>query len=164
MGTYATTTSLQTRLINTSFDTATAALATEMITDAESEVNKYLARRYDLTGATFQTSTSIPPLVRQMATRLAEGYMWKAMSRGSKESLSRGKELIDGVMKNLADLSEYKGELLMTSGALVPDMSNTAYRVLSNTKNYSPTFNEDKPTSWRVDGDKLDDIATERES
>lgn len=163
MGTYSTTTSLETRMVNVSFDTATAALAGEMISDAEAEVNKYLSRRYDISTVTFQTATSIPPLVRSMATRLAEGYMWQAMSRGSKESLARGKALIDGVMENLKAIAEYKGEIMATSGSVIVDMSNTSYRVLSNTKDYTPTFNEDPPTKWKIDSDKLDDIASERD-
>lgn len=134
-----------------------------MIEDAENEVDKYLSRRYDIASATFQTTTSIPPIVRSMSTRLAEAYMWKSMSRGSKESLSRGKDLEKSVLDNLKLIADYKADLLLTDGSLVVDMSNTSARVLSNTRSYSTTFNEDDSLSWQVDEDKLTDIASERD-
>lgn len=163
MGLYATTTAIATRLVNVDFDSATTDLSREMIADAEAEVNKYICKRYDLSSATFQTSGSIPPMVTALATRLAEGYMWCAMSRGSKESLARGNSLIKGVMENLKELAEYKAALVSTSGALIVESSNTAYRVLSNTETYTETFAEDDPLDWAVDRDKLDDIANERD-
>lgn len=164
MGLYTTTTTLQLRMLAVQFDSNTTSLVGEMITDAEAEINKFLSRRYDLSGATFQTTSSIPPIVRMLANRLSEGYSWLGLSRGSKESIARGKMLIDGVMENLRNISEYKVDLLDTSGSLIQDMSNTSYRVLSNTDEYSNTFNEDSPLNWAVDSDKLDDIADERDS
>ena len=160
---YATTSSLDTRMVGLTFDTATTALAAEMIVDAENEVNKYLARRYDLSSSYFATTTAIPPIVRSLTTRLAEAYMWKSGSRGGKESITRGEALEKSVMKNLEDIAAYKGELTDTLGSIIPDKSNTAYRVLSNTQGYTPTFNEDKAESWRVDQDKLEDIRNERD-
>jgi len=160
---YLTTTTLDTRMVGLTFDSVTTALATEMISDAEAEVNKWLSRRYDLSSAYFQTTTGTPPIVRSLATRLAEGYMWRANSRGSKESLTRAKSFIDDVMNNLKNIAGYKVDLTDTTGALIPDKSNTAYRVLSNTTDYANTFNEDDSLNWAVDPDKLDDISTERE-
>lgn len=78
--------------------------------------------------------------------------------------MKRGKEFIDQAMDNLKLLSEYKVDLIDSSGDVVADMSQTAYRVLSNTDSYSNTFNEDDELSWSVDSDKLDDIDTERNS
>ena len=149
-------------MIGINFDAATTSLASAMIDDAEAEVNKYLSRRYDLSSATFQTSTSVPPIVRALTTTLAEGYMWERLSRGSKESLSRGKNLVDQVLKNLGQIASYKVDLVNTTGSLITDMSNTAFRVLSSTTDYSTTFNEDEETDWEVDPDKLDDISSER--
>lgn len=150
-------------MIGVTFDDATTDLANEMIKDADAEVNKYLSRRYDLASNSFQTTTSIPPLVRAMTTRLAEGYMWKAMSRGSKESIARGDSLIKDVIENLKVIASYTGELLDTAGSVVVDKENTAYKVLCNTSNYSNTINEDSELKWRIDSDKLDDIASERD-
>lgn len=163
MGIYATTTSLDTLMPGVTFDTATTALASKLITRAENEVNKYLSRRYDLSGSPFDTSTSIPPLVTSLTEMIAEGYFWKANSRGGKESLARGEGLLKDARENLKMLAEYKADLLDTSGDPVADMTSPSYRVLSNTTNYTPTFAEDSETSWAVDGDKLDDIASERD-
>jgi len=163
LGLYATTTSLSTRMIGVTFDSLTTALATEMINDAESEVNKYLSRRYNLSSADFQTTTGIPPLVRTLSTRLAEGYMWKSNSRGGKESLKRGESLERSVLDNLKLIAEYKSDLTLTNGSLVSEAVNSAVRVLSNTEDYSNTFNEDDSLSWQIDDDKLTDIASERD-
>ena len=163
MGLYCTTTALQTRLVNIVFDTATGSLASEMINDAEAEVNKFLSKRYDLGSNYFQTSTSIPPAVRALTTRLATSYMWEAMSRGSKESLARASAIEKRVLDNLQMISEYKADLVDTAGSVITDMSQTGYRVLSNTTSYANTFNEDDEMNWAVDDDKIDDIAAERE-
>ena len=163
MGTYCTTTSLQTLMIGVTFDSVTTSLATKLITHAENEVNKYLSKRYDLSASTFQTSTSIPPLVTSLTETLSEGYMYQRMSRGGKEGMARGKELITQATDNLKLISEYKMDLFATNGSLITDMSNTAYRVSSTTDTYSNTFNEDDELLWEVDSDKEDDIESERE-
>lgn len=163
MGNYATTTSLATVMPDISFDTATTALVSELIDQAETEVNKYLSRRYDLSSSYFQTTTSIPPLVRTLTKRLAEGYTWKAMSRGAKESLKRGQVLEDGVIKNLELIQNYQSDLSDTAGAVIPDFTNTAMRVKCNTSTYRPTFDEDDPLAWQVDPTKLSDISDSRD-
>jgi len=161
MGTYATTTSLQTLMVGTTFDTATTSLATKLITHAENEINKYISKRYDVSN--FSTSTAVPPLLTSLCETLSEGYMYQRMSRGGKESVNRAKTLIDQAVDNLKLIAEYKLDLVNTAGSVVTDMSQTAYRVLSNTTDYSNTFNEDDPLNWEVDQDKLDDIESERE-
>lgn len=163
MGTYATTTSLAINMIGLTFDTATTLMAAKRITDAENEINKYLSTRYDLSASRFQTSTSIPPLVTSLCEKLAEGYIWRSNSRGGKESIARGRELIKEATDNLILISDYKVDLLATAGSVIDDMSNTAYRVMCNTSSYVPTFNEDDELNYRVDPNKLDDIASERD-
>lgn len=162
MALYATTTTLEIRMVSVQFDTQTTALAVEMCADAEAEVNKWLSKRYDISSATFQTSTSLPPMCRALATRLAEGYMWQALSRGAPESLSRAKALIDRVMENLKDIANYNAALVSTSGGLIVESSNTAYRVKSTTSNYVPTFDEGNPQQWRVDPNRINDIDDEK--
>jgi hypothetical protein len=133
-------------------------LASKAVTQAECEVDKYLSKRYDLTSATFQTSTSIPPIVTQMSERLAEAYLWQWLSRGSKDSLKRAQAIIEDVKTNLEAIREYEMDVIGVTGAVVDDMSNSAYRVQCNTTNYVPTFDESKETGWVVDPEKLDDI------
>lgn len=166
MGTYSTTTTLDLLAVGVNFSaTDTTTLASKLIDHAEAEINKYISKRYDLTSSYFQTSTSIPPLVKQWADSLAEGYLWGRLSRGGagKESLKRSQELIKEVKENLQALIDFKISLVDSTGALIPDSSNTAQRVLCNTSDYSTTFNEDDELLQAVDSDKLDDIATERD-
>lgn len=163
MGQYATTTTLDLVMVGINFSaTDMPTLAAKAIEQAEAEVNKYLSKRYDLSSNTFQTSTSIPPLVKQMTERLAEGYLWQWMSRGSKESLTRGKELIDEVKGNLGLIASRQADLLNTTGSIISDLSTASYRIQCTTSNYTDTFAEDDELNWAVDSDKLDDIATNR--
>lgn len=148
-------------MVGTNFDSLTTSLATKLITHSENEVNKWLSKRYDV-GA-WSTSTSVPPLVTSLTETLAEGYMHQRMSRGGKDAVNRGAGLIKQVLENLKLISEYKLDLVDSNGDIVTDMSNTAYRVLSNTDTYSSTFNEDDPLNWEIDQDKLDDIESERD-
>ena len=140
-------------------------LGSRMIDRAEAEINKYLSKRYDLTANTFQTSTSVPPLIRQLADMLSEGYMWQSLSRGGagKESMDRGKDLIKEAKSNLELIAGYHMDLVNTTGSVISDFSNTAYSVLSNTETYTPTFDEDDELSWAVDSDKLQDISDSRD-
>ncbi len=162
MGIYCTTTSLQTLMVGTSFDTATTSLATKLITHAENEVNKYLSKRYDV-GTFNTTSTAVPPLVTSLTETLSEGYMYQRMARGGKESMQRAKDLIAQAIDNLKLISDYKEDLVDSSGDVVTDMSQTAYRVLSNNSGYTETFAEDDSLNWVIDPDKLDDIDSERD-
>ncbi len=163
MGIYCTTTSLAIVMVGTTFDSATTALGGKCITWAEAEINKYLSKRYDLTDSLFATSTSIPPMVTTWAEQLAQGYMYKNMGRGGKEARERGQDLIDGVLKNLEMIKEHDVDLIDSDGDVVPEMAASGFQVLSNTKNYSSTFNEDDELSWCVSSNKLDDVSSERD-
>src|SRR3990167_9278237 len=104
MGTYCTTSTLELMLTGVNF-TATnmTTLGSKAIEHAEAEVNKYLSKRYDITSDTFQTSTSIPPLVKAIAERLAQANMYEFLSRGGagKESLARASALKKESIENL---------------------------------------------------------------
>ncbi len=161
MGLYATTTSLQVLMVGTKFDTATTSLANKLITHAENEVNKYISKRYDI-GSFNTTSTAVPPLLTTLTETLSEGYMYQRMSRGGKDAMKRAEMLITQAIDNLKLISEYKEELIDSNGDVIQDMSQTGYRVLSNTNDYANTFNEDDELNWKVSTEKLDDIDNER--
>lgn len=161
MGTYCTTTSLQILMIGTVFDSLTTSLANKLITHSENEINKYLSKRYDI-GSFIDTSTSVPPIVTSICETLAEGYMHQRMSRGGKESMARGKSLIDQAIANLTLISEFKADLFDSNGDIIADSENTPFKIQSSTVNYANTFNEDDQINWEVDQTKLDDIDTER--
>ena len=61
------------------------------------------------------------------------------------------------------DLADYKSELVDSDGTKVDARANSRYRVLDSTSDYHNTFNEDSPLDWNVSGDKLDDIADDRD-
>ena len=159
MGTYCTTTSLQTLMYGVNFDTATTSLATECIDMAENEINKYMSKRYD----TSSFYTNVPPLVCSWCKSWSAGKMWVFMSRGGKDSIVRGRSLIKGVRENMEDVREYKMHLVDTAGSILPEKPNTAWSIKCSTSDYTPTFNEDAPENWKVDSDKLQDIADERD-
>jgi len=161
MGLYATVSSLETLMVGTQFDTATTALCSKLITHAENEINKYLSKRYDI-GSFYTSTASVPPMITTLAESLTEGYMYQRMSRGGKEAMGRGKALIEPAIDNLKLIAEYKADLLDASGDSIEESSDSAYQVLSTTKDYYPTFNEDDELSWKVDPDKLSDIQSER--
>lgn len=144
----------------TSF-TGLTSLANELITDAEAEVNKHLSQRYDISQSYFQTTSSVPPLVRKITKWLAVGYLFESQSRGSKETFKRADRYIKRAMDNLKEIKEYKAGLLNTAGSAISDSTDDLI-VESSTQNYSSTFNEDDPLNWDVDQDKIDDIASER--
>ena len=161
MGIYSTTTSLQTLMIGTEFDTATTSLANKLITHAENEINKYISKRYDISSFN-DTSTSVPPILTSICETLSEGYMYQRMSRGGKESLSRAKQLIDQAIDNLKLIADYKLDLVDSSGDRILDLASGAFQILSTTQGYANTFNEDDQLNWKVDSLKLDDIDSER--
>lgn len=160
---YASFTSLQTLMVGMNLTTTSnlGSVTTMVIDRAERRINSVLARRYDLSTAYFQTTSSIPPQLREWATMLAQGYLWKESARAGagKEAMARGEGLLKEVFADLKLLAAYELELVDTAGSLVPDMSETSYRVLCNTTNYVDTFDEGEENSWRVDPDKLEDIA-----
>lgn len=158
MGTYCTTTSLEILMVGTTFDTATTALISKLITHSENEVNKYLSKRYDLNSI----AISVPPLVTSLTETLTEGYAYQRMSRGGKDAMKRGNELIKQAIDNLKLIADFKADLLDSTGQTIADDVNATGRVLCNTKDYSTTFNEDSELKWEIDSDKLDDIESER--
>lgn len=162
MGTFATTTSLSAKMIGTVFDTATTALASTCVTDAENEVKKMLSKRYDFTATPFLTTTTIPPMVTMITETLALGYMYENMSRGSKEGYARADRFIERAMDNLTKLLDGDVQLMDSSGSLIPEIEGD-WRVIGTGSSYSPTFNEDDPKNWEVDKEKIQDIADERD-
>lgn len=154
-------TALSIKMVGTVFNTATTSLATQCITDAENEIKKRLAKRYDFSAAPFLTTTTYPPMIVTLTETLAIGYMYDNMSRGGKEGMARADRYIKRVMDNLTELNEGAAQLLDTTGAPVSEIEGewTVYA----TEAYSHTFNEDEPKDWAVSTDKLDDISDERD-
>lgn len=153
-------------MVGVTFDSATTALATSCITQAENEVRKYLSKRFDLsTGTVFDlTSTaSTPPIVETLTEMYSQGLIYFYQSRGGKESISRGEKLMKMVTDNLEKIAEYELDIVGATGAIIDDKEETGFRVLTNTDGYTETFAEDDPLNWAVDTDKLSDIESDRD-
>jgi hypothetical protein len=149
-------------MVGTTFDTATTSLATECITNAENKIREILSKRYDVSSAAFQTSTSTPPVVQTLCKWLATGYMYENLSRGGKDAFTRADRYIKKAMDNMSDIVAYKANIIDSTGSVLTE-STESMPMYSNTDDYSETFNEDSPLDWAVDSDKLDDISTDRE-
>jgi len=160
VGTYYTTTALATYLIgaNTA-DTATANVMADSIDSAESEIAKYLSKRYSV--GDWTTAALAPPIVKTWAQWLSAGFYYEVVGRGSKESFKRSDRLINRAVDNLKLVNSGELDILDTSGSSITEDSSP-YEVYSNTDDYSPTFNEDTNTAWKVDSTKLEDIASSR--
>lgn len=163
MGTFSTTTTLDTVMVGVNFNTATTSLAGECITWAEDEIRKYLSVRYDLTADAFQTSTSTPPLVKSWCTRLACGYLEVQNSRGGRQAIELGEKKIESVLSNLKMVAEGTLSIADSTGSLLTESTNSHFAVDSNTDGYAQTFNVDDPLDWGVDSDRLDDVKDERD-
>lgn len=159
MGTFATTTSLQTLLPGVTFDTATTSLASMCITWAEGFIRTNLARRYDMSASPFNTTTSIPTHITSITEKMAMGHYYKNSSRGSKESISRGEALLTEARNEILSIARYETDLVDTSFTAIANRSSEIY---ASTSAYHTTFDEDDPVNWDVDQDKLDDIDTAR--
>jgi len=147
-------------MIGTTFDTATTTLADKACARAETEINKYICKRYDVSNYTFTTS---PPLLYSLCDDLSVGYMYLAMGRGSKESFTRAKMYMDPAMLNLREIRDYKGDLYDTSGSIIADSSNGSYYAKSTTEDYDNIFDLDDPIKWRIDSDQSTAISDDRE-
>ncbi len=148
-------------MVGTTFDTATTSLASACVYDAENEIKKLLAKRYDFGASPFLTTTSIPPIISTLTETLAIGYMYENMARGSKEGYARADRYIKRVMDNIEKLNEGMAQLVDSSGVVVPEIDGEW--AIRNTENYPTTFNEDDPKHWRVSKTKLEDISDDRE-
>ena len=160
MGTFATTTSLQTLIPGVTFDAATTSLCTMCITWAESFIRGKLSRRYNMSASPFNTSTSIPPQITAIAERMAMGYYFRNSSRGSKESLARANELLKDAQAEVMDIASWKSDLVDTTFASVSERSTGIHESFSS---YHTTFDEDDPVDWSVDDDKLSAISDGRD-
>ncbi len=150
-------------MVGVTFDNKTISLSKNCIKEAENEINKWVSKRYNITSYLTTTAySSLPPLLQTWNDRLAEGYMWVRLSRGSKESISRGKELIKDVKDCLMALADNEIDLFDSSGSIVSELENPQ-QVLSNTEDYHTTFDEDDPLNWSIDKDKVDDIISDRD-
>lgn len=148
-------------MVGTTFDAISNSLAAACIYDAENEIKKQLSNQFDLTLSYFTAYVNVPPMVETLTLNLAQGYMYEANSRGSKEGYARADRYIKRAMDNLAKIADGSLQLLDNAGAqIVP--TKTKWQVKCNTSTFQPTFDEDEPRRWKIDPNKLDAIESAR--
>lgn len=162
MGTFATTTAIDTLIPGVDLSTTTASsLASKCITWAENRVKSCLSKRYDVSA--WNTSTSVPPQVTSITEMLASGYFFKKISRGGPASIERGNESIKDANSELMELAKKQCDLLDSTGSFVSERSTeVSASVISSTNAYYTTFDEDDPINWSIDPDKVSDIEAGR--
>lgn len=157
MGNYVTTTALYPVLVGVEEDTATTALLGKCIGWAENEINASLARRYTVSNFL----PNVPPVVTTLTDQIATGLFHIYNARGPKGMAQVGERMLVAPRATLLALAEGREGLVDSDGELVSPTTSPA--VLSNTDEYAPIFGLDKPTSWKVDSDQLDEIRSERD-
>jgi len=163
VGTFATTTALDTLMPGTGFDTQTNNAGTKAIDWSENWIKGKLSKRYNVAALPFTAYTSTSQLT-SYAEQLAMGYLFKIQSRGSKESISRGQALIDEVKQSIMEIADYQCDLLDASTSSIPvgDKSGRV-EIIGSASGYHTTFDEDDPLNWKPDSDKLTDIESDRD-
>ena len=162
MGTFATFTSLDTIIPGVQIDTTTGqSLASICINWAENKVKAKLSRRYDVSN--WSTSTAVPPQITSITEMIACGHLFKQISRGAPESITRGNEIMQDGIDQLMQLANMECDLVNTAGSLINERTDsTREEVISSTTGYHTTFDEDSPLNWVIDPDKVSDIDSGR--
>jgi phage gp36-like protein len=139
--------------------TAASALVAQAITDAEAEIDGYVANRYSL------PFSSVPVQVSAIADSLACYYTYlyvysaDNMNRNAfSEGQSTRYEIQLNKLKAIAD-----GEVVLTvSGGGVVEQASSSSMVISANQSYTPIFDVDTSTSWGIDSDRSDAITNDR--
>ena len=140
--------------------TDTTARITAYITQAENIVNGKVVRRYDISAF---TSTSCPPMLQTIAKDICCYYVMRALFAGDNQNASEWAEKFKDQIGMLDEVRDGKIDLFNSAGVMLAERSTDNLSMVdSNTKDYSPSFGEDSPLNWKVDGDKLDDISNGR--
>jgi phage gp36-like protein len=137
--------------------TASSALVTQAIADAEAEINGYVARRYSL------PFTDVPVQIRAIADGLAVFYSY--MYLYSSDSMNRNDFTDDPRYKiqlsKLSAIADGEIRLTLTNGSAVVEPSSSS-EVVSGNMRYATTFDVDTCTSWGVDSDRITTINDDR--
>ena len=129
---------------------------------AENKMKSMLSKRYTMSDSTFQTSTSIPPILTDICQQWASGLIKLHGAWGGEDDLKAGRALIKDSEDCVMRIAAGKDDLLNTAGGAITVKTDHKYRALSNTESYHSTFDEDSPLNWQIDVDKKDDIGDGR--
>jgi phage gp36-like protein len=132
------------------------------ISYAESMINAYLSSRYTV------PFVSTPPLVKTICIDMSAYYVLRTLF--TRDSVNKNKYIDEFLLKHL-DTSEKTGTIYDILNGLLPIIDDEGNEIPassdlidSNTKDYVPIFDVDSDLDWRVDPDRLEDIANDRDS
>jgi len=157
MGTFATTTGLEILMPGITFDSITTSLAGKCISWSESWIKSCLSKRFDVSSSPFTVYTSTSQLT-SIAEEMAVGHLHRLMSRGAKESLTRGDSMVKGAQDTCRLIASFGSDLMNADGTGAVANKSESQQVLHNQTTYHSTFDEDNPVNWVIDPDKEIDI------
>ncbi len=141
--------------------TASAALITQAIEEAEAVVDSHLGVKYSLPLDT----DHIPPMVREIATNIsvhkAYTFLYPMDNIASNVFSERYQTWEKNAYAMLELITDNKLVLTLTNGSLLSPKTTTP-DVKGSHSDYSPTFDVDDPDQWCVDSDNLTAIADDR--
>lgn len=140
--------------------TKTSAVISHAINIADSEIDGCVAKRYST------PFTTIPVQLRTIAKELAVYHTYMNLYPGDNINRNAFVERFDdnkdfNAYARLQKICEGEMKLTLTNGSLVGQAS-TLSRATSARKEFTPIFDVDSVTSWRVDPDLVDNIADNR--
>jgi hypothetical protein len=130
----------------------TVSIISKHITRAENFVNGKVARRYDISGF---TSTSHPPLLKTLTEDITTYYTFRSLYSADNQNVNEwtdkfleARDTLDQIMSGDLDLVDEGGDLIEERS------SSTTDYLVSNTEDFSPTFDEGNVLDWRVSNSK----------
>jgi len=131
------------------------------ISRADNLINAKIGNRYDV--SEFDTSGSVPPLCKTLSEDIASWFTYRSEFSGDNQNDNEWTDKFKMAIEMLDQIRDGEMDLLNTAGSLIEERATNVFDLIdSNTKNYTPFFDEDGPTEWKVDDDKLDSIEDDR--
>jgi len=124
---------------------------------ADSLINAKCAQRYSL------PFDPVPPLIRACSEEITSWFVYRSEFGQSSRRTSIHELEYRDALDWLNELSDGTSFLVDSLGSLLPALTTaTTSLVDSSTIDYQCFFGEDDAFNWKVDDDKLDDLAENR--
>ena len=128
---------------------------------ADNIINTTLSKRYTVP---FDTGTATPPVIKTIAIDLSAYFIMRSLfTKDNQNDSDWVDELKATAMDMLGKLESGETNLMDVNNVKIGQITSGAGDIYSNTKDYTPIFNVDKPLAWKVDSDRSDDIADDRD-
>ncbi len=141
-------------------NTATTALIDSHIARADSLIDGKCARRYAVPFAT--TSTSTPPLIHTLSQDIASFFTYRSKFTGDGANrFAYLDDLMSTAMKTLDEIQQGLIDVVGATGIVISEDASDS-KIYSSNQDFTPIFDVDDETSWRVDPDRIDSIRQNR--